>query len=143
MSGADLAGAAGALVGTPWRLHGRDPATGLDCVGLLGAALAGIGHPVSLPTGYPLRLRRLEDWLPDPRRLGFATAQGAVRAGDVVLLCPGPAQAHLAIASDPDGWVHAHAGLRKVVRQPALPAGDWLGHWRLIFSSLEPSQWQL
>lgn len=142
MSGADLARAAATLVGTPWRLHGRDPATGIDCIGLLDVVLAQIGRPVALPTGYRLRLHRLEDWLPDPGRLGFAVAKGAVSPGDVVLLRPGPAQVHLAIATGPAMWVHAHAGLRKVVSQPVLPAGEWLGHWRLIPACKEPSQWQ-
>ncbi len=36
---ADLAAAALNLIGTPFRLHGRDPATGLDCVGLVAEAM--------------------------------------------------------------------------------------------------------
>ena len=33
MSAQALAEAAAALVGSRFRLHGRDPATGLDCIG--------------------------------------------------------------------------------------------------------------
>jgi len=132
VSGLDLAEAAAALAGQPWQLHGRDPATGLDCIGLLAAALDRIGQPVSLPTGYPLRLTRLDGWLPDPAGLGFAPTHGSSQPGDVVLLQLGPAQIHLAIAAPDAGWIHAHAGLRKVVHQPALPPGSLLGHWRLI-----------
>ncbi len=128
---AALAAAAAALVGTPWRLHGRDPTTGLDCIGLLGAALAAVGRPVVLPTGYPLRLRALDGWLPDPGKLGFVPALGPDAAGDVVLLRLGPAQVHLAMAAPQGGWIHAHAGLRKVVCQDALPRGQILGRWRL------------
>lgn len=131
MSGAELAQAAAALTGHPWRLHGRDPATGLDCIGLLGAALARIGRPVRLPTGYPLRLRQLGSWLPDPEGLGFSATSGPVAPGDVILLQPGPAQIHLAIAAPDGGWIHAHAGLRRVVQQCALPPGPMLGQWRL------------
>ena len=127
MSGAGLARAAAALIGSPWRLHGRDPATGLDCIGLLAAAL---GPHASLPTGYPLRLREPGPWLPDPAALGFCPARGAVLPGDVLLLRVGPAQHHLAIAGDPAGWIHAHAGLRRVVHQSDLPPGICLGHWR-------------
>jgi cell wall-associated NlpC family hydrolase len=127
VTGLELARAAAALVGVPWRLHGRDPATGLDCIGLLGAAL---GQDDGLPTGYPLRLRRLAGWLPDPASLGFVPACGGAHPGDVVLLRLGPAQHHLGIAADPSGWIHAHAGLRRVVHQPQLPAGEWIGHWR-------------
>ena len=126
-----LARAAAALIGTPFRLHGRDPATGLDCIGLLAAAMACAGRPIALPTGYPLRLRDLAQWLPQPATLGFAEARGALRAGDVVMLQPGTAQFHLAIADRTLGWVHAHAGLRRVVRDAALPAGTIAIHWRL------------
>lgn len=129
---AALAAAAAALEGTPWRLHGRDPATGLDCIGLLAAALAAVGRPDRFPTGYPLRLRDLSGWLPDPAALGFRPAPELAEPGDVLLLQPGPAQVHLAIAGPGGGWVHAHAGLRKVVCQNRLPDGPILGRWRLI-----------
>lgn len=128
---AKLAAAALTLVGSPWRLHGRNPATGLDCIGLLGAALALIGRPVQLPTGYPLRLSALTGWLPEPETLGFRIAAGSPEPGDVVLIQPGAAQIHLAIAGPVGGWVHAHAGLRRVVHQVQLPDGAMLGRWRL------------
>ena len=126
-----LAHEAEALVGTPFRLHGRDPATGLDCIGLLGAAMAGAGMPIILPTGYSLRLRDLAQWLPEPAALGFAETCGTAEPGDVIMLQPGPAQFHLAIADRQLGWVHAHAGLRRVVRDVQLPAGTITAHWRL------------
>lgn len=131
MSPVQLARASEGLVGVPFRLHGRDPETGLDCIGLLSAAMAIGGAPIALPTGYPLRLRELAQWLPDPAELGFGKALSAFRPGDVVLLQPGPAQFHLAIADHMLGWVHAHAGLRRVVRDAALPAGTIAAHWRL------------
>lgn len=132
MTGPDLARATEGLIGTPFRLHGRDPAFGLDCIGLLGAALARAGRPVELPTGYTLRLRSLEGWLPHPRSLGFGVAERPFVPGDVVLLAPGPAQFHLAIAAADGAWIHAHAGLRRVVREPGLPAGTLTHHWRLL-----------
>lgn len=132
MTGDDLAAAAAALVGTRFRLHGRDPATGLDCIGLLAAAMAACGQPLPLPTGYPLRLRALEGWLPDPAACGFAEAAPPYLPGDVVMIVPGPAQFHLAIAAPGNGWVHAHAALRKVIRDPALPKGPVTHHWRLL-----------
>lgn len=130
-SGAALAEAAEALVGVPFRLHGRDPAHGLDCIGLLGAALTTIGRPAALPTGYPLRLASLQGWLPDATALGFGEAIGEVRPGDVALLSLGAAQVHLVIADRDRGHVHAHAGLRRVVRSPGLPAHPQLARWRL------------
>ena len=131
MTSLQLARKAGDLIGTPFRLHGREPETGLDCIGLLSAAMAAGNRPITLPTGYPLRLRDLAQWLPDPATLGFAEARGTFRPGDVVMLQPGAAQFHLAIADRTLGWVHAHAGLRRVVRDAALPLGTIAIHWRL------------
>jgi cell wall-associated NlpC family hydrolase len=127
-----LAREAEALVGSPFRLHGRDPATGLDCLGLLSAAMARAGRPITLPTGYPLRIIQLGAWMPDPASCGLRPARGRFAPGDVVLLQPGSVQFHLAIADPNLGWVHAHAGLRKVVRDAALPSGVIIHHWRLI-----------
>lgn len=131
MNGAALAQAAAALVGTRFRLQGRDPQSGLDCIGLLGAAMTKIGRTLSLPSGYPLRISNLHLWLPDPVCCGFAPVDGPASSGDVVLLVPGPAQFHLAIAGPGSGWIHAHAGLRRVVCQPQIPEGRILHHWRL------------
>lgn len=126
-----LAREAEGLVGAPFRLHGRDPATGLDCLGVLAAAMARAGRPIEVPTGYALRVSRLDAWMPDSLTCGLRPAKGRFAPGDVVLLQPGPVQFHLAIADRRLGWVHAHAGLRKVVRDTALPAGTIIHHWRL------------
>jgi len=126
-----LARAAETLEGAAFRLHGRDPATGLDCIGLLGAAMARAGQPVSLPSGYPWRLRDLSLWLPSPQSCGFSAARSTVRPGDCVILQPGPAQFHLVIALRDGRWIHAHAGLRRVVISAELPAGPIAVHWRL------------
>ena len=45
MSGNALAHAAEGFVGASFRLHGRDPIIGLDCVGLVLLAMAEIGQP--------------------------------------------------------------------------------------------------
>ncbi len=126
-----LAREAEKLVGTRFRLHGREPETGLDCIGLLAAAMARGGQPLTLPTGYPMRLRDLSQWLPSPQTCGFTPAAPPYRPGDVVMVQPGPAQYHLAIADRSLGWVHAHAGLRQVVRDAVLPGGSLIHHWRL------------
>lgn len=131
MNGLTLAEAAAGLAGVPFRLHGRDPRHGLDCIGLFSAAMARCGVAVRVPAGYALRLSQPARWMPDPAAYGFVTAQAPYAPGDVVMLSPGPAQLHLAIRSAHAGWIHAHAGLRKVVIQPCLPQGQVLGHWRL------------
>ena len=51
MSGA-LAEAALGLLGVPFRLHGRDPATGLDCVGLVAEALRRAGRRPDASPGH-------------------------------------------------------------------------------------------
>jgi cell wall-associated NlpC family hydrolase len=130
MSGAALAAAAEQLLGVRFRLHGRDPGTGLDCIGVLAAALAAIGRPALLPTGYALRSRTLPSLEPIVAACGFAACEGAVLPGDVLMLRTGPCQHHLAIAVR-GGFVHAHAGLRRVVIAPSLDE-PVVGRWRLI-----------
>lgn len=131
MTGLALAIAAEALRGARYRLHGRDPDTGLDCVGLLAAALVGIGRPAPLPTGYALRSRALPELDRHVLDCGFAAVTDECRPGDVLLTRPGPCQFHLLIAGTRSGLIHAHAGLRRVVE--LLPPSPWptLHHFRL------------
>lgn len=127
-----VAEAALALVGTRFVLGGRDPAIGLDCVGLVSVALARMGRGVHAPTGYGLRNRSIAHWLPLARKAGLVLCEEAAGAGDCLLTASGPAQHHLLIVG-PDGSdaIHAHAGLRRVVVSP-LPLADCiLRHWRL------------
>lgn len=126
MTGPELALAARVLVGIPFRLHGRDPRHGLDCIGVLEAAC---GCRALLPNGYTLRARDLP-LTPLAARLGLLETEGPIEIGDVVIVRPGPCQHHLAIATGPDSFVHAHAGLRRVVEGPL--SADWprIGHWR-------------
>jgi cell wall-associated NlpC family hydrolase len=130
MSGAALAAAAENLLGVRFRLHGREPARGLDCVGLLATSLAAIGRRVEPPTGYTLRHAAAGRLLEAAERCGLAEASGAVMPGDVLLVRPGPAQLHLVVTAE-RGFVHAHAGLGRVVLSPAPLAWPVERHWRL------------
>lgn len=136
-AGAALALAAQAMVGCRYRLHGRDPATGLDCVGVLAAALVAIGRTPALPGGYPLRSSATPDLAGLAGNHGFVPVApvAGIDPGEVWLLRPGPGQWHLAlVAPDAAGLIEAHAGLRRVVRTPlpALSAGDCAPmRWRL------------
>lgn len=132
--GSVVAKAALGLVGCRFRLHGRDPATGLDCIGLVDAALADAGARPVTPRGYGLRNFAVDGWLPFAAQSGLVAASGPIRAGDVLLLALGYAQHHLVIAIDADCVVHAHAGLRRVVRQPREPAWQIEATWRLASS---------
>lgn len=110
-------------IGARFRLHGRDVAGGLDCVGL-----AGLAYGVEPPRGYSLRSG-------DARPvIAGATAAGLVhaaerQAGDLVLFRAGPGQLHLAIQSE-DGVIHADASLRRVVERPGAPPWTELMRWR-------------
>ena len=131
MSGCALAEAAERLIGTRFRLHGRDPATGLDCVGLLVAALAAIGRDPPVPRGYGLRNSDIAPVLAFAAPMGLVPAEGPQLPGDVLLVCAGPLQEHLLIAAAAPRFIHAHAGLRRVVATPGPLAWPLLRHWRL------------
>lgn len=128
-----FAAAAEALCGTSFRLHGRDAVTGVDCVGLVVVALERCGRTVVAPEGYTLRALSVAPLLGFAARNGFAAVDVAALAqtGDLLLLRPSPIQAHLAIVLDAERFVHADAGLGKVViGQDALP-GQTVARWRL------------
>lgn len=125
-----LAGAALGLVGCHFRLHGRDPATGLDCVGVVCAALENCGGKARAPVGYGLRNLSVDAWLPFAAQSGLVPASGETQSGDVLLIALGFAQHHLAIAVDGGQVVHAHAGLRRVVLQPHDPSWQIRAAWR-------------
>jgi cell wall-associated NlpC family hydrolase len=131
--GAALAAAAAGFTGTAYRLHGRDPETGLDCVGLVAAALERCGWSPNVPRGYRLQAVSVD------ALLGFAAANGFARngidlplaPGELVLVRPSPLQAHLVIACGARGFIHAHAGLRRVVRESGEVPWPIDMRWRL------------
>lgn len=130
--GERLGAAALALVGTPFRMHGRDPATGLDCVGVAVAALARIGRRVSPPDDYRLRggnVDRFDRWAAGCG-LAVAPVQALARCGDVLLCAAGPQQFHVMVDAGAV-LVHAHLGLRRVVAVPPPVAWPVLRRWRL------------
>ncbi len=130
-AGRAFAMAAEYLVGSRFRLHGRQPETGVDCVGLVTASLIRIGRAVSAPSDYGLRNLDHTRFLPALYDAGFASSLAPVAAGDVLMVQPGPAQVHLLIAGTAGGFVHAHAGLGRVVITPAPLLWPTLGVWRL------------
>lgn len=118
------------LVGARFRLQGRDPATGLDCVGVVIAAYAGAGVRLNAIDHYRLRSMQL-----DQVRAGLETS-GLVRcdhrqlaAGDVGLFTLERGQFHLALLAA-DRLVHADANLRRVALAPLSRLPAPIGRWR-------------
>ena len=132
MSGLALALAAESFLGASFRLHGREPLPGFDCVGLVLFAMAEIGRPVHLAISYGLRNLEPERFYRLPELAGFIETDDPPEAGDVLLLDGGPAQLHVAVVSLSDGIVHAHAGLRRVVHTPFPLPWPVVGQWRLL-----------
>lgn len=111
-----------AMIGVPFRLHGRSEA-GLDCVGLAAVALGR-----KAPCAYGLRsgdVARAEGWL---RAAGLRLVTVA-QPGDLALVRSGPLQLHLMIGTGA-GFVHAHAGLGRVVEMPGVSPWPVIGWWR-------------
>lgn len=129
--GQQLAKAASRFIGVRFQLHGRDPKVGLDCIGLLACSLEAIGSLPVVPQGYRLRNASHLRWLKCAQHSGLVPVQGRITAGDILLIKPGPGQQHLLIVENANSVIHAHAGLRKVVRQAVDPKEKKLAHWRL------------
>lgn len=124
---ARIVAAARAMMGTPFRLHGRG-GDGIDCVGLAAVALRAAGHVGPVPRAYGLRsgdAGRARDWL---AAAGLSPVAKPM-PGDLALVRPGPMQLHLMIHV-PGGFVHAHAGLGRVVEMPGACPWPSMGHWR-------------
>lgn len=123
--------AAASFIGVPFRLHGRERSTGIDCVGLVALSLEVIGRPARPLFGYTLRNADIAGLVGHAREAGFSEGNGPIRPGDLLLTRPGPAQFHLLVAAGEGRCIHAHAGLGRVVAGP-IPR-DWRidRRWRL------------
>lgn len=128
-----LAQAALSYLHAPFRLHGRSREEGLDCVGLLACAMSDSGFGAVLPQGYGLRNRAPGGHLACLAASGFTPQphSSSIKAGDVLITFPGPAQQHLLIACSPDRFVHAHAGLRRVALATLPLPWPVAQQWRL------------
>ncbi|MBN8839717.1 MAG: peptidoglycan endopeptidase [Sphingomonadales bacterium] len=123
---ARIVAAARATIGARFRPHGRDPALGLDCVGVAVWALAAGGWHGRVPAGYALAAGAAAV---APEMLDGLVACDGAAAGDL-LLCRAGGGLHLAIRTEA-GVVHADAGLRRVVERPGAPPWPVLAAYRL------------
>lgn len=129
LTGHRIARRAQALVGIRFRPQGRDPMLGLDCVGTAAAA-AGL-PPGRVRRNYALRgqhLAAIEHELCDLGCQPVPVEQAA--AGDVLVCEAGPAQFHIVVRTW-NSFVHADAGLRRVVERPLPLPWPVAGAWRL------------
>lgn len=111
-----------ALVGKPFRLHGRDE-RGVDCVGLVA-----IAYGQAVPGGYALRTADAGA-VSGPLAVLKFRKQRIPKPGDILLLDAGPAQLHLGLWTG-DSVIHADAGLRRVVETPGMPRWPIISIWR-------------
>lgn len=122
----DYAARARSLVGVRFRPQGRGP-EGFDCVGVI---LATFGIPANeARSNYALRGEQLDELREGLARHFRKVSKRAVASGDVLLLQASDDQPHLAIRTD-RGFVHAHAGIRRVVETPGLPEWPLFGVYR-------------
>lgn len=125
-----IVAAARDCIGARFRVHGRDPAIGLDCVGLAAHAYRAAGADPILPTGYALRGGTVRDVGERLRANGFVrVSDGIGVAGDLFVLRPGPRQIHFAIHSG-FGVIHADLALKRIVERPGPAPWPLLGIWR-------------
>lgn len=113
------------LLGVPFRLHGRTPGTGVDCIGLVALACDRV---TEAPTGYTLRTTQEVRWIAMLDGMGVRIDQPEPAA--LFLLRPGPAQLHLGLWTG-TSLIHADAGVRRVVETPGPPRWPVIGIWRL------------
>lgn len=122
----DHAARARALVGMRFRPQGRGP-EGFDCVGVI---LATFGIPAGgARSDYALSGEHVRELREELARQFRKVSKSALRRGDIMLLQAGADQPHLAVRTD-RGFVHAHAGIRRVVETPGLPEWPLLGVYR-------------
>ena len=112
-----------AMIGTRFVAQGRDPAIGLDCVGLIIAAFgldaANIRDDYRLAGDHGAAILGVAtQWF---RRVGLSNLRG----GDMIVMKAGDRQWHLAVWTGV-GMAHADARRRMVVDRPGPP--EWPFH---------------
>lgn len=116
-----------ALSGSRFRPQGRDPRSGLDCVGLVLSTFA--IPPDEVRRDYRLRGRHRAEVEKALGQRFRKVGRKQRRAGDVLLCAIAPDQLHLAISCGAS-FVHADARLRRIVETPGDPPWPVIGAFR-------------
>lgn len=123
-----IVAAARTMIGVRFRPQGRSRETGLDCIGLVAAAV-GAGK---VRRDYSLRGGSRAELEKGLAAAGLRPAKRA-RAGDILVMAAGAGQLHLGICAE-GGLVHADAGARRIVERPGPPPWPVIGIWRAMES---------
>ena len=107
-----------ALLGCRFRPQGRSVATGLDCIGVVALTYGLDGADV--PSRYWLRGKQSDRSLAGLNHYFRAISKSKARINDLLLCEAGPDQLHLVVKTM-GGFIHADAGLRRVVETPGAP----------------------
>jgi hypothetical protein len=122
----DYAERARALVGTPFRPQGREPHA-VDCVGLVIRTF-GL-HADAVRRDYRSRGDHRDEITRELDGPFRKVRKAEHRAGDLLLMAVRHDQMHLGIRTD-QGFVHAHAGIGRVVETPGMPEWPILAVYR-------------
>ena len=115
----DFAERARTLVGTPFRPQGRE-LHALDCVGLV---IRTFDLPAQeIRRNYRLKGDHREEMMRELIGPFRKVRKGEQRSGDLLLMAVRDDQMHLGVRTD-QGFVHAHAGIGRVVETPGAP--EW------------------
>ena len=104
-------------IGLHFRLHGRSIGTGLDCVGLIAHAIKPIIMDIEIPRNYSLRFDDINIPIAffEAHNFERIDSEQGFLTGDIAIIAPAAQQLHFIIIAQ-DGYIHAHSGLRKIVK---------------------------
>lgn len=111
----DIVDTARQYLGVKWKHQGRNPESGLDCLGLIVQVAKDLGMNPHDPVDYTKA--------PDGKRLMAElntqlTLVINYQVGDILLMRMGTNPQHLAIVTETGGIIHSYANIRKVVEHP-------------------------
>ena len=115
---AEVIARARSVVGVRFRPQGRDPSTGLDCVGVVTRAFAIPAETCA--RDYRMRGEHLRQMHRELSKRFCRVGDGCRAAADILICAVRADQMHLVIECD-GSFIHADAGLRRVVETPGEP----------------------
>lgn len=122
-----------AAIGVRFRLHGRSIGTGLDCVGLVAHAIKPVIDETKIPFHYKLRFDDINIPIAffEVHNFDRIESEQGFLNGDIAMIAPALQQLHFIIIAD-DGYIHAHSGLRKIVKTNYPILSPVKAAWRYI-----------